>query len=257
MSVSARPGLPPVVVLAGGLSTRLGPVARARPKCLVDVAGEPFVYHQLRRLRGEGVGRVTFCLGHLGEQVVAAVGDGSAFGLAVTYSFDGPTLLGTAGAIKRALPDLPRRFFVLYGDAYLRCDFAAVWNAFRAHEGAAALMTVYRNDGLWDASNVEFRGGRVVAYDKSDRTDSMRHIDYGLGVFDRGAFDGVPTDRPHDLSAVYRDALASGRLAAFEVFERFYEIGSHPGLAETRRHLEGAGKESSSAGGADAHGRKI
>jgi len=243
------PPLPPVVVLAGGLSTRLGAVTLARPKCLVDVAGEPFVYHQLRQLRGQGVRRVLLCLGHLGGQVVAAVGDGSAFHLSVDYAFDGPTLLGTAGAIRRALPALPRAFLVLYGDSYLRCDFPAVWAAFLARPDASALMTVYRNDGLHDASNVEYRDGRVVAYDKAAPTAPMRHIDYGLGVFDRRAFDAAPADRPHDLSAVYHDALASGRLAAFEVSERFYEIGSHSGLSETRLYLDGAGKVNTTADG--------
>jgi NDP-sugar pyrophosphorylase family protein len=226
----------PVVILAGGLASRLGEVTRTQPKSLLDVGGEPFVYHQLRLLRAQGVFRVTLCLGHLGEQVVAAVGDGSAFGLAVDYSFDGPTLVGTAGAIKRALPALPNAFFVLYGDSYLTCDFASVQAAF-LDSGLLALMTVYRNEEQWDASNVEFRHGRILAYDKIDRTDRMRHIDYGLGILDRWSLDIVPTDQPFDLVQVYKEMLRRGQLAAFEVGERFYEIGSPAGLEETRKYL--------------------
>ena len=160
----------------------------------MEVAGRPFIHHQLRQLHGQGVRRVVLCLGHLGEQVVDAVGDGSAFGLEVAYSFDGPELRGTAGAIKRALPLLGEAFFVLYGDSYLECNYAAVQEAFEA-AGKLALMTVFRNEGQWDTSNVEFRDGRILAYDKAHRTAAMQYIDYGLGVLDRRAFDVVPERR--------------------------------------------------------------
>jgi N-acetyl-alpha-D-muramate 1-phosphate uridylyltransferase len=228
----------PVAVLAGGLATRLGTLTRETPKSLIDVAGRPFVHHQLCQLRSQGVRRVVFCVGHLGERVVEAVGDGSAFGVEVDYSFDGPRLMGTAGAIKRALPLLGEAFFVLYGDSYLECDYGAVQQAHEAG-GKQALMTVFHNQGLWDASNVEFRGGQVLAFDKFHPTAAMNYIDYGLGVFDRRAFDLVPDIDPGDLALVYRRLLDGGELAGFEVAERFYEIGSVAGLDETRRHLAG------------------
>jgi NDP-sugar pyrophosphorylase family protein len=228
----------PVAVLAGGLATRLGPLARATPKCLVEVAGRPFIHHQLRLLQGQGVGRVVLCLGHLGEQVVAAVGDGSEFGLEVAYSFDGPELRGTAGALRRALDLLGPAFFVLYGDSYLECSYAAVQEAFQA-DGRLALMTVFRNDGRWDTSNVEFRAGRILAYDKGVRTAAMQYIDYGLGVWDRRALEVVPETGSCDLAAVYREMLRRDELAGFEVTRRFYEIGSIAGLEETRRYLAG------------------
>ncbi|MGP0066216.1 MAG: nucleotidyltransferase family protein [Isosphaeraceae bacterium] len=228
----------PVAVLAGGLATRLGTLSRETPKCLMEVAGKPFIHHQLRQLHGKGVRRVVLCLGHLGEQVVDVVGDGSAFGMEVAYSFDGPTLRGTAGALQRALPLLGPAFFVLYGDSYLECNYAAVQEAFEA-AGKMALMTVFRNEGQWDTSNVEFRDGRILAYDKVARTPAMHYIDYGLTVWDRRAFDGVPDSGPYDLAAVCQDMLRRGELAGFEVTERFYEIGSVAGLAETREHLAG------------------
>ena len=232
------PPLFPVVILAGGLATRLGPLTRSSPKCLIDVGGEPFVFHQLRQLREHGVGAVLLCLGHFGEQVVEVVGDGSRFGLAVDYAFDGPKLLGTAGGIRRALPKLLGAFFVLYGDSYLECDYEAVQDAF-LESGKRALMTVFANAERWDASNVEYSGGRILAYDKVQRTSAMRHIDYGLGVFDRRAFNEVPEGIPYDLALVYRRLLRDDQLASFEVTERFYEIGSPDGLEETRRHLAG------------------
>jgi NDP-sugar pyrophosphorylase family protein len=226
----------PVAILAGGLATRLGPLTKQTPKCLLEVSGRPFVHHQLRQLHDQGVTRVVLCLGYLGEQVQEAIGDGSAFGLEVAYSFDGPELRGTAGAVRRALPLLGEAFFVLYGDSYLECRYVDVQAAFEA-AGTLALMTVFRNEGRWDDSNVEFEGGRILAYDKANRTPAMRYIDYGLGILDRRAMEVVPETGAHDLATVYQKMLQHGELAGFEVAERFYEIGSVTGLEETRAHL--------------------
>lgn len=230
----------PVVILAGGLATRLRPITETIPKALVEVAGKPFMAHQLELLRKQGIERVVLCVGYLGEKIVEAVGDGSRFGLNVEYSFDGPVLLGTAGAIRKALPGLAESFFVLYGDSYLECDYRAVQEAFEGG-GKRALMTVYRNEGQWDTSNVEYGDGSILAYSKHERTARMQHIDYGLGVFRREAFANVSDNRPCSLEDVYQNILRQGDLAAFEVSQRFYEIGSPAGLEELRRHLGNAG----------------
>jgi NDP-sugar pyrophosphorylase family protein len=227
----------PVVILAGGLATRLGPLTRDLPKSLLDVNGEPFVAHQLRLLREHGAERVVLCVGHLGEMIREYVGTGSRFGLQVEFAFDGPKLLGTAGAIRNALPLLGEAFLVLYGDSYLTCDYRAVQRAF-VQSGKLALMTVFRNDGRWDRSNIELAAGRILAYDKKQPTPRMRHLDYGLGVFRRAAFDDLPADAFHDLEDLYRSLLGRGELAAWEADRRFYEVGSLAGLEETRRLLE-------------------
>ena len=226
----------PVAILAGGRATRLGPLTGQTPKCLLEVAGCPFLYHQLRQLRRQAVSRVVLCLGHLGGQVIEAVGDGLSFGLEVLYSFDGAELRGTAGAIVQALPLLGSAFFVLYGDSYLECSYADIEQAYKL-AGKKSLMTVFRNEGQWDSSNVEFHDGRIWAYDKNLRTDSMRHIDYGLGVWDQRAFDTARERQISDLMGVYQEMLRVGELAGFEVTERFYEIGSLTGLEETRKYL--------------------
>jgi len=230
--------LPPIAILAGGLATRLRPVTTTIPKALIEVAGEPFLAHQLRLLRRNGFQRVVLLVGYLGEQIQAFAGDGSDFGLHVEYVFDGPVLLGTAGALRRALPVLGAEFAVIYGDSYLRCDYAAAIASFRG-SGKQGLMTVYRNEGLWDTSNVEFAGGRILAYDKANRTPAMQHIDYGLGAFHGAAFDDVPEGVPYDLATVYQHLLARGALAAWESPERFYEIGSVEGIADLERFLRG------------------
>lgn len=226
----------PVAILAGGVATRLRPLTETIPKALVDVNGAPFIAHQLRLLRAKGIEQVIICAGYLGEMIQESVGDGARFGLQVEFSFDGSCLLGTGGAIKKALPLLGGAFFVLYGDSYLPCDYRAAQTAFNA-SGKLALMTVFRNNGHWDRSNVEFVNGRVITYNKQHRTSEMHYIDYGLGIFKHSAFGIVPDGQSYDLAALYQDLLIKGELAAYEVGQRFYEIGSLEGLEETRRYL--------------------
>src|SRR5262249_5236149 len=163
-------------------------------------------------------------------------GDGREFGCSVRYSHDGKRPLGTGGALRHAVPLLGPRFFVMYGDSYLDIAFQPVYEAFR-DGGRPALMTVYRNDGQWDASNVEFVDGAIRRYDKVSRTAEMHHIDYGLGVLSADLLPARPADTSFDLADVYRDLVERGQLAGFEVERRFYEIGSSAGLAETDAYL--------------------
>lgn len=229
--------MPPVAILAGGLSTRMRPITERVPKSLLQVAGKPFAIHQIDLLRRNGITDIVFCVGHLGNLIVDAIGDGARFGVHVTYSFDGPQLLGTGGALVGALRHLGERFFTLYGDAYLDCDYAAV-AAYFNESGAPGLMTVFRNADQWDRSNVEFVGGRIVAYDKQHRTAKMQYIDYGLGMLKSTALQPYPPGRSLDLATVYQDLVARRQLAGFEVRNRFYEVGSPSGLEETHRYLE-------------------
>jgi len=226
----------PVAILAGGLATRLRPLTEKIPKSLVEVAGEPFLAHQLRLLRANGAERVVLCCGFLGEMLEEYAGDGSRFGLQVEYSYDGPELQGTAGALRRALPLLGEGFLTLYGDSYLPVDYRAVERHFAA-SGKPALMTVYRNEGAWDTSNVVYENGRIVVYDKKSRTPAMRHIDYGLGAFRREAFDRVPPQGAYDLASLYQQLLTEDLLASYEVTQRFYEVGSFAGIQELSAFL--------------------
>ncbi len=228
-------------ILAGGLATRLRPLTETIPKSLVDVNGEPFIAHQLRLLRENQIERVVLCVGHLGEGIQEIIGDGARFDLRVEYSFDGPKLAGTAGALKGALPLLPDDFLVLYGDSYLDFDYQAAWRCFQA-SNKLSLMTVFANEGRWENSNVEYDGVSIISYDKQNATRHMRYVDYGLGIFKKKAFDFVPTGQAHDLARLYQDLLKQNQLAAFEVRNRFYEIGSVSGLQETREYVASRSK---------------
>ncbi len=226
----------PVVILAGGLATRLHPVTVTLPKSLIPINQEPFIAHQLRLLRKNHIKNVVICTGYLSEQIIDFVGDGKAFDLDVTYVNDGPTLLGTAGAIKQALPHLSDAFFVLYGDSYLPCDYLTLQNHFD-HSDKLALMSIFQNQGKWDTSNVLYHQGKILAYDKVNRNPNMHHIDYGLGIFKKAAFDHIPKNACYDLADLYKKLITIDELATYEVTERFYETGSFAGIKELERYL--------------------
>ena len=235
--MSAVSELMPTVILAGGLATRMRPLTEQIPKSLIEVGGRPFLWHQLQLLKSHGIRHVVLAVGYLGDRIQQQFGDGSELGIRIDYSFDGANLLGTAGAIRQALPLLPDNFFVLYGDSYLTCGYQLVEAAFH-RDGLPGLMTVYQNEGQYDRSNVEFDGTRILRYDKRNSTPEMHYVDYGLGVFWRGVFTSIPQGEVRDLTSVYQGLLNRGELAAFEVHERFYEIGSPDGLRDTAEFLK-------------------
>ena len=227
----------PVAILAGGLATRLRPVTEKIPKSLVPVAGKPFLAHQLELLHARGIRRAVLCIGYLGEMIQREFGDGKAYGVRLDYSFDGPKLLGTGGAIKRALPLLGDEFFVLYGDSYLPVAYRPIADFFR-RSGKLGLMTVYRNEGRYDTSNVVFHDGEIAVYDKKNRLPEMRHIDYGLSLFKASVFESYSASQAFDLAGVMGKLVREKQLAGYEIRERFYEIGSPAGLAELELLLQ-------------------
>ena len=230
----------PVLILAGGQATRLGALTKNLPKSLIEVVGQSFAEHQIELLKQSGYTDIFFLVCHLGETISRSLGDGSRFGVQLRYFHDGYPPLGTGGAVSRILELLQEPCcLVLYGDSYLNCDYAGIEAAFWA-SGKDALMTVYHNHDRWVPSNVSFEYGRIVAYNKERPPAGARYIDYGLGVFRREAFEGLGQP-PFDLSAVYQRALGRGQLDTYTVHERFYEIGSPEGLAETRAYLEKKG----------------
>ena len=227
-------GLPPACILAGGLGTRLGERVRDAPKPLLEVAGEPFLLHQLRLLAAHGAHEVVLCVGYRGEQIESQIRT-ERFGIRIRYSFDSPSLDGTLGAVRRALPLLGDRFLVLYGDTYLRIDYADVARCWH-DSGLPAVMSVLRNGGRWDTSNVRYEDGRVLAYDKVSPTPEMCWIDYGLGGLTAEAL-SLMDDDEHDLARLYQRLASLGRLCGYVATERFYEIGTPSGLEETDAFL--------------------
>lgn len=219
------------VILAGGLGTRLRPLTVSVPKAMVPVGGRPFLEHQLNLLSRSGVRDVVLCVGHLGETIQAQFGDGRKYGLAIRYALERTRLLGTAGAVKNAEALLDDVFFVINGDTYPMLDFPSIMERFLNHD-ALGLMVVYRNEDRWDRSNVVLDGPFVHIYDKHRRHPGMVHIDFGVSVFRKAAFQDVQPGIVVDLLSVYQALIARRQLLAYETGDRFYEVGSPEGLRE-------------------------
>ena len=231
--------MPPLALLAGGLATRMRPLTEKIPKSLLEVAGEPFIAHQLRLFHDKGIRQVVICAGFLGQMIEDFVGDGSRFGLSVGYSFDGEQLLGTGGALKKAKAQLAGEFLVVYGDSWLDGGYGEIVEAFRG-SGKRALMAVFRNKNSWDMSNIEFENGIIRNYDKRNQTLKMDFIDWGLGIVGPDVFDEWQQTERFDLADVYACLVGRDEMAGYEVEQRFYEIGSMSGLDETNQLLADA-----------------
>jgi NDP-sugar pyrophosphorylase family protein len=237
------------VVLAGGLGTRMRRLTELVPKALIPVLGRPFAERQMDWLAGQGVTDVVYSIGYRGDMIRAVLDDGSRWGVGIRYVDEGNDLQGTAGALRLAADQgvLDSAFFVLYGDSFLSVELATVWQAF-CDRGRPALMTVFRNDGKWDRSNVIFGDGRVVLYDKgAPPSDELAFIDYGLSVLSLGTIERcIPPQGVADLGEVFHILSLEGRLAGLEVAERFYEIGSEEGLRSLEAFLTPAGGSATS-----------
>jgi NDP-sugar pyrophosphorylase family protein len=201
---------------------------------MIEVAGAPFIHHQLKLLKKNGISEVVILAGYLGELISNNLGDGSAFGLKISYSFDWPELLGTGGALVKALPLLADNFMVIYGDGYLDIDYKTIGQAYFDSK-KKALMTVYFNNNEYDKSNVLFVNNKLELYDKKNPSPDMKHIDYGLGVVSASIFSGLSGN--FDLADLYSKLSREGQLVGYLVQERFYEIGSLSGLAELESFL--------------------
>jgi NDP-sugar pyrophosphorylase family protein len=228
--------MPTVAILVGGYATRLYPVTKAIPKAMLRVAGKPFIAHQLALLKKNGITKVVICSGYLSEQIEDFIGDGKQFGLSINFSADGEKPLGTGGAIRKALLLLGDTFFVMYGDTYLTIDFKSISDFFLS-QNKKGLVTVLRNKDQWGKSNIVLKNGKIIKYDKKEKTTDMEYIDYGLSMLRKSAFDEIRDEEVFDLAKVYQSLIYKEQMIGYEVKSRFYEIGSAQALAETEEYL--------------------
>jgi NDP-sugar pyrophosphorylase family protein len=234
--------MPTVAILVGGYAKRLYPVTKAIPKAMLRVAGKPFIAHQLALLKKNGITKVVICSGYLSDQIEDFIGDGKQFGLSINFSADGEKPLGTGGAIKKALPLLGNTFFVMYGDTYLTIDFKSISDFFLS-QNKKGLMTVLRNKDQWGKSNIVLKNGKIIKYDKKEKTMDTEYIDYGLSMLRKSAFDEIGDEEVFDLAEVYKSLIEMGQMIGYEVKNRFYEIGSAQGLVETEKYISSLSKK--------------
>jgi mannose-1-phosphate guanylyltransferase len=225
-----------VVILAGGLGTRMLPLTESTPKPMLPVAGRPFLQHQLELVSHHGLRRVLLLVGHLGEQIRDHFGDGQRFGCEIQYSFE-RTPLGTGGALKLAESQLENEFIVLNGDTYLDLSYAQLSHRFLA-EGREALIAAYcgragepqvpadtvaRNLGV-DSS------GNVWAYRKKEPV-GLTHVDAGVIALRKSVLTRIPVGASCSLEErIYPQLIREGQMRAWITQEPFIDMGTSEGL---------------------------
>ena len=240
------------VILVGGLATRLRPLTETVPKSMLLVAGKPFLEHQIALLRKSAVRNIVLCVGYLSEMIQDYFGDGSRFGLTITYSRETETLLGTGGCLRHAAPFLEEDFLVTYGDSYLMLDYQHVMRVFRS-SGMPGMMVVYRNEDRWDRSNVIVENNTVTFYSKTERRPNTVYIDAGVSALRKETLRLLPQHDPVGLDVLLHDLTLQGRLHAYEASQRFYEIGSFAGLNKLQELLSASGDPAIAAKGASVN----
>jgi len=205
------------------------------PKSMIPINGVPFISYQLELLKKNGVTDVILSIGYKGDVIRGYVGNGKKWGINIQYSDEGDVLRGTGGAVRWIAEQnlLPKKFFLLYGDSYLMVNYQAIWKIFDNNK-KSILLTVYKNNGRWDKSNIIFENGKIILYNKyaPDKT-KMNFIEYGLSIFTKKIVHNYFFQRENfDLADIYNLLSKQSLLTGYEVKNRFYEIGSQQGLKD-------------------------
>lgn len=225
-----------IVILCGGLATRIKPITKKIPKSMVLIQGKPFLWHQINLLKKNGIYDIVLCIGYKGEQIEKYFGGGGKFGVNIQYSKDGKKLLGTGGAIKKAEPLLEDIFLTMYGDSYLPFDFQKAIDFFKK-SNTMGLMAVFKNTDWHESSNVEVGNNLVKSYSKKRKTKEMKYLDYGLSIFKKEALQYIPKNKFYDLSELHKTVVKKKELLAYIAKQRPCEIGSFKGLEEFKKYI--------------------
>ena len=228
---------PQVVILAGGLARRLGSLTKEKPKSLILINNIPFIIHQLDYLKKQGIQKIHLCLGHFSDQILELLSKYSNLDLEISYSIDGDKQLGTGGAIKKALSFCEDNFFIQYGDTFLPINYIKVYEYFKALPNRQSIMCIYKNNNLYDNSNIIYQKNKIFKYDKNNFNEQMNYIDYGLSFIVKKDLLKYLNKDIIDLSEIYIKLIKEKMMMPYEVTQRFYEIGKIEGIKDTEYYL--------------------
>jgi MurNAc alpha-1-phosphate uridylyltransferase len=210
------------MILAAGLGARMGALTRDVPKPLLTVDGQPLIVHRVRALVAAGFTDLVVNVAYLGEQIEAALGDGSGRGARIAYSREPDGPLGTGGGIKRALPLLGPQPFVLV-NADVRCDYPLAALR-RAMSGLGHLVLVDNPDHNAAGDFALRPDGRVANAGQPMLTFS------GVSVIDPRLLDGVKDDN-FSLTPLLRRAAGAGQITGERHAGEWLDVGTPDRLA--------------------------
>ncbi len=223
-----------VVILAGGLATRLRSITNKISKSIIRINEKPFLEYQIELLKKNNLTDILLCIGHLGSQIKDYFGNGKNWGVRLSYSEEKENLLGTGGALKKAENLLEDEFFVMYGDSYLILDYQDIADYFHNFD-KQGLMVVYKNYNQFDKSNLIVENGLVKLYDKEGVNSKIVYIDEGISILKKEILSDFPPHIPFALDRIFQRLISKKELLAFETKQRFYEIGSPQGLSDFKK----------------------
>ena len=226
-----------MIILCGGLATRLGKITKNIPKSMVKIKNKPFLEYQIEILKKRSIKDIVLCVGHLSDQIEQYFGNGENFGVNIKYSYDGDKQLGPIGALKNAEDLLKEDFFIMYGDSYIDVDFQQISSFFKKHD-KLGLMVVYKNFNKYDKSNLIIKDNIIIAYGEKERTEDMVYIDYGTSILSKKSMKLIPKNTFYSTGQLFTDLISKGELIAFEVKNRFYHIGNPDALEEFNNYIE-------------------
>ncbi len=179
--------LPPVIVLAGGLGTRLRPFTYCVPKPMVKVCDKPFLYYLLRCLKSQRVTKVTLALGYLADTIINYCQNLKNFGLDITYSVESRPL-GTGGAVKLAARHVhSKEFFLVNGDTFLPLSYRRMYSCYLKSKKMGVLAVYDNSKQFLVPNNVLINDGNIIDYDRR-LVDKMNFVDAGIGIFSNSIF---------------------------------------------------------------------
>ena len=231
-----------ILIICGGLGTRLYPITKNLPKSLIEINNRPFIYWQLKYIEQQGFKDIHLCLGNMGEMVEEAVKKFKLINLNITFSYDGDKLLGTGGAIVNALSNVTDDLFIQYGDSYLPVNYKKIQNSYLSND-KKILMSIIKNNNKWDKSNVIYKDSKLLEYNKKNYSDNMEYIDYGLSIVSKTIFESYNQKETIDLADIFQKASINSQIIGYEVSEKFYEIGSKEGIKDFKEYLNLKGND--------------
>ncbi len=217
-------------ILAGGAGTRMGELAKTLPKPMLPIGGKPILEHQVELLKSSGITGITLCLGHLSPVIRDHFGDGSRWGVKISYSIEDKPL-GTAGCLRHAFPEADREILVLYGDVMVWMDLNEMVNRHRK-TGADATLAVHSNDHPFDSDLLEIdKNMRVVKIHPKPHPGGAwlpNLTNAAVYVLGPGLLRLIPTDRPTDCARdIFPETLRRGlHLQAYRTAEYIKDAGT-------------------------------
>ena len=220
------------ILLCGGKGTRVSRYTKHVPKCLIDINGKPFLYHQLKFLKKNNIKKVIISSGYLSKKIKDYLKKDIRF-INFKIKEDGKKLLGTGGAVLKSLNFLKKNFFVIYGDSYLRFRLKEL-----KKDKKLPTMAIFKNYNKYDKSNVEIKKYEFIHYHEKKNRNKCKFIDYGVSYLNKDIFKNYKKNKKFDLSALFQDISKKNMLKGHIVKKRFYEIGSYKGIKDLKKFIK-------------------